>query len=298
MLPSGFKLYIRNRLFFPFIASFPRRISYKLATLKGMLDTIADSPVVTAAVKGVMNAFPKMDLSSARTIIKSQRGMLSRERLDVYWLDRINSKNIDQFIRLEGLENLTNSITSEQPVILYSAHFGRLIMPSMAIGAMGISTSCLTADISNPDIPDEERRYLSKKLKSMERLMGGDMIQKNDSLRRLYNVLKKKGVLIVIVDAPPAPEDSTEVFPFLGGKARLSTGVIKIAKKMNALLVPYFAQEEREGLVGYFLPAFSVQKLDDDEALAKVFEPVEQFIRKRPDQWWMWHALPVIWRKS
>ena len=297
MLPDYIKLYIRNRLFYPLISRLPVRLSYMFATLKGVLDSKLHSKRVAAAITGIQSAFPEMSYQQASLAIRSQMRMLARERLDVYWLNRLNAKNCSKFIELDGLENLESAIADTRPVILYSAHFSRLIMPSMALGVSGIQTSCLTADISNPEIPPEERRYLARKLNDMGRLMGGDVIQKSDSLRRLYKVLKAKGILIVILDAPPAVGDSTERFALLGGEARLSTGVIKLAKRMDAILVPYFAVEEKDGLKGYFLEPFSIQGESDERALARVFEPIEQFIRERPDQWWMWSALPAIWQK-
>jgi len=167
-------------------------------------------------------------------------------------------------------------------------------MPLVALGLSGIRNSCLTADFERPGVPAVRRRYLTFKHEQMQRLMGGEVIQRGAPLRRLYRVLHEKGVLIVILDAPPAAGDAVEAFPFLGGTARVSPGALRLARRTNALLIPYFAIERDGWIEGRILPAVDVDGMDDVSAMAKLFEPIERHVLAHPDHWWMWQILHAI----
>ena len=288
------RLWLRYRMFYPFLALLPASIGYRLARHAGRLAARLDEQRLALADASLSAVMPAMSPAQRRATLLAQQGMLAREVLDVYRLRKLTPQSLPRLIRLEGMEHLRAAQASGRPVILYSAHFGRLIMPAMALGVMGVKTSCLTADITHPRVPTPERRYLGFKLAEMQRLMGGDMIQRGDPLRRLYRVLHEHGVLIVILDAPPAKDDAVARFPFLGGTARLSVGTLRLARRTGAVLIPYFALE-RDGMIeGRFLEALDLTGLDDAAALTRLFAPIEQQIRRHPDHWWLWQMSNAI----
>ncbi len=293
------RLFFRYRLYYPLLARLPSRLAYRIATVWGVRAALRHPARLEGACADLGRVLTGLSPERRRSLVLSQQGMLAREVLDVYRLCWMRADNVHRYIRLEGVEHLERAVASGRPVIFYSAHFGRLIMPAMALGALGTRTSCLTADISGPHLPPEERHFLAFKLRQMQRLMGGEMIQKSDSLRRLYRVLNRREILIVIVDAPPGRNEAAQEFPFLGGTARLAIGTVRLAQRTGALLVPYFALEEGAGrLGGRVLPAIDPAGQDEDTLLRRVFEPVEEQIRSHPEQWWLWQSLKAFWRPA
>jgi KDO2-lipid IV(A) lauroyltransferase len=288
------RLWWRYRIFYPLLVWLPAGIAYRLATAAGRRAAARDQTALAAADAALGEVFPALTPPQRRAKLLALGGLRARETLDVYRLRHLRPDNLGRLVTLKGLEHLQRAMAEGRPVILYSAHFGRLIMPAMALGIMGIQTSCLTADIDDARESAPRRRFLAFKLREMQRLMGGDMIQRSAPLRRLYRVLHDKGVLIVILDAPPAASDAVERFPFLGGSARLSVGTLRLARRTDALLLPYFAFEKGIAVEGRILPPIDLSGLDDATALARLFAPIEQSIRARPDHWWLWQILNVI----
>jgi len=291
---NRWRLVLRYRLLYPLLARLPARIGYRLATAVGRIAVQIDRSEFAAASAALAKVFPAQTAAQRKGILLTQQGLRSREILDIYRLRQLQAHNVERSVRLEGVEHLRQAAAVGRPVVLYSAHFGRLIMPLVALGLAGIRNSCLTADFERPDVPAQRRRYLTFKHEQMQRLMGGEVIQRGAPLRRLYRVLHDKGVLIVILDAPPAAGDSVERFPFLGGTAQVSPGALRLARRTNALLIPYFALE-RDGLIeGRILPPVDVEGIDDASAMARLFAPIEKQILAHPDHWWMWQILHAI----
>ena len=292
------RIWLRYGLWYPLTSRLPRRLAYRSATAKGMIDARFDTAFVAESSRGLQAVFPDWSEAQRIAVAKSLKRQLAREVMDVFWLGRLNAGNISRFIRLEGLDTLLRLRTEGRPVILYSGHFGRLIMPAMALGAQGITTSCLLADVGASGLPEPEQRFLRFKIRHMQRLMGGQMISKADHFRRLYRALAHGGVLILIVDAPPAPADSVDWVPFLGGEFLAASGILRLARRTGAALVPYFTVEEPEGLVGRFLPERDIGGVSDQEALARIFAPLEEYVSRYPDHWWLWNAVPSLWRSA
>jgi KDO2-lipid IV(A) lauroyltransferase len=276
----------------------PRRLAYRTATAKGMMDARYDATFVSEASRGLGSVFPDWSEGRRIAVAQSLKRQLAREVMDVFWLGRLNAGNVSRFIRLEGVEALLELRSRGRPAILFSGHFGRLIMPAMALGAQGISTSCLMADVAGTGLPEPEKRFLRFKIRGMQRLMGGQMISKADPYRRLYRALAGGGMLILIVDAPPAHGDRVDWVPFLGGRLLTASGILRLARKTGAALVPYFAVEEADGLVGRFLPEREIANVSDREALARIFAPLDEYVRRYPDHWWLWNAVPSLWRAA
>jgi lauroyl/myristoyl acyltransferase len=103
-------------------------------------------------------------------------------------------------------------------------------------------------------------------------------------------------VLIVIIDAPPGPRDRRAWAPFLGGRLLVSPGAVRLARRTGAALVPYFAVEEDGRLIGRIEPEVEVRGLDDAAALGPVFAPLARMVERYPEQWWLWEAVPALWR--
>ncbi len=239
------------------------------------------------------SAVVEPDQESASAMNRSR--MLAREKLDVYFLARLNPQNIDKIIKLSGLCNYKKAVDTERPIIMFTAHYSRLIMPAIAMGLSGYETSALLAPVAGTKT---EQWFLKKKISAMQAIMKGEMISSHQSLRSLYQLLNQKKTLIILIDVAPAPGQACYEINFLGGYARFPKGIIKLAKKTDALLLPYYACEQRGGLEAEIQPAFDSRDLDGEQLLQKISGSLEQQIIKRPDQWWVWPWLPALWSRE
>ncbi len=283
------------RIWHPLLARLPRAWAYKFATLGGYGDARSMRDEQAAIIEGLKEVFPLTDATTLRHYAASLPRMQAREKQDVYRLPRIDAANIDTCIRMDGLNHYQEARADDRPVILYSAHFSRLIMPAIALALKGGPIHSLVTDIEGVEIPEVERDYLRFKLDNMARLLGGDVIARGRDTRALFKVLSGGGSLVIIVDAPAAEGDRPIAVPFLGGIGRFSPGILKLARRYNARLLPYFAVEREGRLRGEVHAPVGIAGLDDPAAMLAIMAPVESMIRRHPEQWWMWPHLHAIW---
>lgn len=285
--------FIEYRVFYPLIAFLPRTLAYKAASFKGVLAGRLCKKTLDNCMQGVSQCAVN-NTQNNKAIAVSQLRMLAREKLDVYLIPKMTQSNIENYIKLVGLEHYVEAKKTGRPVILYTAHFGRLIMPAIALGLLGYDTSALTAPLQGTK---SELWYLQKKLNVMHSAMKGTFIKSDESMRSLYKVLSNGETLIVLVDVPPVPGQAYYEVDFLGGIAKFPKGIVKLANKLDALLVPYFTMENQGYLCGEFLPAIETKQLKNEEIVAKFLKPIEEKIQQHPEQWWMWPWLFAFWTK-
>jgi len=285
--------FIEYRVFYPLVAFLPRTLAYKVASFKGMLAGRFCKKTLANCVVGV-NQYFVGDPGNNSAVAEAQLRMLAREKLDVYLIPRMNQNNVESYIKFVGLEYYVEAKRTGRPVILYTAHFGRLIMPLIALGLLGYETSPLTAPLQGTS---SEIWYLQKKLKVMHSAMKGTFIHTDESMRSLYKVLSNGETLIVLVDVPPVPGQAYYEVDFLDGVAKFPKGIVKLANKLDALLVPYFTMEHQGYLSGEFLPAIETKNLQSEEIVNLLLQPIEAKIQQYPDQWWMWPWLFAFWTK-
>ena len=286
-------------VFYPLARQLPLSWSYKLATAKGTLDAMTQAERIERISSAMHQVFAdQISRDSARRLAKYHIGMLAREEMDVYWLEKMRPNSIDRFISLKGLDNYVSAKATGKPIILYTAHFGRLIMPAIALGLKGYETSALMVKVDeNTAASHAEYRYRTNKIEQMQNIMKGDFVNSADSMRALYRVLQRGNTLIVLIDVAPVPGQPFYEAPFLLGAARFPKGIVKLALKTGALLVPYFTYEHEGRLTGEFLPALSSAVQSEVALLRHILEPVEEKIFEHPEQWWMWPWLNAFWTK-
>jgi KDO2-lipid IV(A) lauroyltransferase len=285
--------FIEYRVFYPLIALLPRTLAYKAASFKGILAGRFCEKTLANCEQGLNQCFVD-NTQHNRAVAVAQLRMLAREKLDVYLIPKMTQSNIEDYIKFVGLEYYVEAKKTGRPIILYTAHFGRLIMPLIALGLLGYDTSPLTAPLQGTK---SELWYLQKKLKVMHSAMKGTFVNTNESMRSLYKVLSNGETLIVLVDVPPVPGQAYYEVDFLGGVAKFPKGIVRLANKLDALLVPYFTMEDQGYLCGEFLPAIETKGLQNEELVAKLLIPIEEKIQQYPEQWWMWPWIFAFWTK-
>ncbi len=287
--------FIEFRLFYPLVALFPVAIAIKIATFKGVVEGMVCEEKLNATVVGLQQCLGLNEIE-CKKIAKSQLCMLAREKMDTYLLPKMTKDNLDDFIKIKGLNHYLDAKKTGKPIILYTSHFGRMIMPAQALGILGHETSFLTTSLQQGT--KYLTGYVNKKIKLMRSIMKGTFVTTEQSTRILYKILARKETLIVVADVVPQQGQSFYEDSFLGGQVKFPKGIVKLAKKMDAVLVPYFALEHDGHLSAEFLPLINTQGLDEETVFQLLIKPIEEKIMKYPEQWWLWSMVSHFWRKG
>jgi KDO2-lipid IV(A) lauroyltransferase len=287
--------FIEYRLFYPLVALFPVAVAIKIATFKGVVEGMVCKEKLNATIVGLQQCLDLNEIE-CKKIAKRQLCMLAREKMDTYLLSKMTKDNLDDFIKIKGLNHYLDAKKMGKPIILYTSHFGRMIMPAQALGILGHETSFLTTSLQQGS--KYLTGYVNKKIKLMRSIMKGTFVTTEQSPRILYKILARKETLIVVADVVPQQGQSFYEDSFLGGQVRFPKGIVKLAKKMDAILVPYFALEHDGHLSAEFLPTINTQGLDEETVFQLLIKPIEEKIMKYPEQWWLWSMMSHFWRKG
>ena len=224
--------------------------------------------------------------------------MVEREALDTWFFRTCKTqKQVDQFIQLVNFNYLTDARDAGRRVIISSGHFGRFWMAGVGMQAQGVSVGTITRDGGDKNshgLPEEEYQYRLKKLAWLKQCFGGPFLVEGDSVRPIYRALDEY-VMGLFIDVPyVGDKNGCVVLPFLGKETRFPLGPAKIAKKANALIIPFYVFEARTGLQAEFYPPIEAADLTEQEIMSHLVNLLEKQIYALPAQWWLWQALPLM----
>lgn len=216
--------------------------------------------------------------------------ILYRDYYDTFHYKKIVRSNLHNYIEFENLSILDESLKEERPIILYSAHFGRMIFPLISLSKLGYDISLVTADANSFSI--KEKKFQKYKQDIIEKSLTGKIIT-NNRLKRIYNLLNNNNkILAVIVDNFEREYDNSCVrLDFLGKPVICKRGIVKLGAKTKAIMIPYFAIENGKKISCKLGTPIDLLKINQRDAVSKVYKSLEKEINAYPLFWWNWHLL-------
>ncbi|MEY6431613.1 hypothetical protein ABC977_04235, partial [Thioalkalicoccus limnaeus] len=242
-----------------------------------------------------LRAWPELagDAPRLADLERAWLAMMAREALDVFRLPRLTGGRIADLVRIEDPSPLFDARADGRGVILTMAHYGRLIMLLAALGAAGLRLNMLTIpiDARNPDLAPAMRRYLGTKVARLRAFIGGDWVAVGDSLKRVYEGLRRGEIWIILMDAHLAHPVTRERYPFLGGELRLATGIPRLAARTGARIVYGAVHEDGYRLRG----RLCALDADPSRAMTEAVAELERDVVAQPEQWWQWAIFDYLW---
>lgn len=284
----------------PLLAKLPQVLAYRLVTFYSKLQ-LAEHPVEHEQIyRQMQRVFIDHSDEQLKRWADYFLSMQEREKLDTEFFQGLSSDaQIDAFVHLHNQQELLSARQQGRHVFITTGHFGRLWMAGIGLQRYGISVGTITRDggtENTQQLPEVEFKYRAKKLQVLQQRLGGPFLVEGDSVRPIYRALDQH-VMALLIDVPyeQSKEGCIEL-PFLGKSARFPTGIAKIARKTNALIVPYYVLESRQGLDVNFFPGLEAADLSETEIMQQLVGLLEKQILAHPEQWWLWPALPMMWQ--
>jgi len=147
-------------------------------------------------------------------------------------------------------------------------------------------------------LPEAEHRFRLFKLARLKAHYGGPFLVEGEALRPFYRALDNH-VMAMLIDVP-YPDDRTAcvALPFLGRTGYFPVGLARIAKRADAMIIPFYTFESRAGGHVRFHEPVPVQDMNETEITAHLVALLESHILQDPQMWWLWQALPLFWRQD
>ncbi|MFC1806798.1 ELM1/GtrOC1 family putative glycosyltransferase [Candidatus Omnitrophota bacterium] len=228
-----------------------------------------------------------------KRILRKTYANIGQGLLEVFLLPKVDKAYIERFISFENFQYSKEALKRGKGLMFLTAHFGTWEMSQAALPYMGYAVV---------SIAREQKPYLlNQLLNSYRESRGCKIIFKGLAVKEAFKTLKSNGVVGMLVDQD-AGKDGVFVKLF-GKEASWNRGIMEIAYKTGAIIVPGFAIREKGPSVRFKLSEPIDLSIYDnkEEAIIEGFKRyssiLEGVIRDNPDQWlWQhrrWKSSPV-----
>jgi KDO2-lipid IV(A) lauroyltransferase len=189
---------------------------------------------------------------------------------------KLNSANIQQWIRYEGYSHFEDALQQGHGVLFYTAHLGNWELSAVAHALMSQPMHVVIRPLDNPLLNALASQYRQH--------CGNRLIEKKDA-RPILRALAANQAVGILADQNAAPEEGVFV-DFFGKPACAHTGFARIAGHSKAPVIPGYALwSESEGrYVLRFYPPVPMTG-DPAEDTQRLHHQLESVIREYPDQW-------------
>ena len=288
---------VRYDVLFPLYAQLPPALGYRCAAMQAGFfrrKRVAEAGLIR---QQMLRVFPQATAMQLEEWLQDYYRMVEQEALDTWYLPH---QPISDIVTLQGFEAVQAARAQGQRVILTGAHFGRFWLTGAAMRALGHTTGTITRDgdaDNRHGLHPAEHRFRQHKLARLQQVLGGSFLVEGHDLRPLYRALDAH-LMALIFDVPyPQAHAGNVTVPFFQSRISLPAGIYRIAKKMEAVVAPFYMRDRGRGqVVAEFSELLDPQQYDESAMMCLLANQLETRIRENPGQWWLWEALPLLQR--
>jgi lauroyl/myristoyl acyltransferase len=285
------------------VASLPRGVSFVLA------DRVAD--VLLAAVPrkfdalrdNLHHAVPDANARQMRRIVRHNVRNLTRSWVDVMAIPNDPAATTAR-LHAVNLHNYTDAVERGQGVVVVSMHFGAWEEGLAAWNGTDSRLALLAEQLRPQKLFDAiagARGALGVRVIpiDVEAMRTGDLQTARRTgaaaMREVFKHIRGGGAIAVAIDRDLT---GTGVFmPFFGAPAKIPLGVVEVALRTGAAVVPAALVRTRHGVEGQVFPEVEYDGEAPREAEAArvaqvILRTFEEMIRAYPEQW---HVLDRVW---
>jgi KDO2-lipid IV(A) lauroyltransferase len=194
----------------------------------------------------------------------------------------MNLKNLDGKVRIEGMHHLTRAVNNGKGVIIATAHLGNFEFGARVIAAQGIEMMILIeAFDSGPFLRKLAVLRRGKGVRIFPVGIGG--------LKEAIQTLRGGGTVTIVCDRDL--QGNGIKTPFFGKETSFPVGVVDLALRTGAVIVPIFSLRGSKNTTSIFIePPLKLSDIENrDQDLRADLEGLiailEKYIRKYPEQW-------------
>ena len=194
------------------------------------------------------------------------------------FLKDFRKNKLEQFIKIDGIENLIKIKNNNKPVVFISGHFNNFELMAMQIEKNGINLAAIYRPLNNV--------FLNKTMEQIRtKYICKNQIRKGRSgTRQILENLKKGNSIALMIDQRVTQGIKID---FFGNLASTTTIPAQIIKKYECDLVPiYIERLEKYNFKMYVSQPIAINSEKSQEEISKHLNKIlEKMILKNPDQW-------------
>ena len=215
---------------------------------------------------------------SENQFVNNVLGNYGRILAEYPFLKDFRKNKLEQFIKIDGIENLNKIKNNNKPVVFISGHFNNFELMAMQIEKNGINLAAIYRPLNNV--------FLNKTMEQIRtKYICKNQIRKGRSgTRQILENLKKGNSIALMIDQRVTQGIKID---FFGNLASTTTIPAQIIKKYECDLVPiYIERLEKYNFKMYVSQPIAINSEKSQEEISKHLNKIlEKMILKNPDQW-------------
>jgi len=240
-------------------------------------------PLRRAAMFNLRLAFPGWTDRERRRVIRGLVCQIGWMAGEFSQFPKYTRENIEGIVVLDGFENFAEAQARGKGVLFLTGHMSAWELAPFAHALYGHPLHFLVRPIDNARVDRLINRYRC--------LSGNTPIDKNQSARTMFSILRAGGTVGILADHNASLEEGVFV-DFFGVPACTTSGLARIALRTEASVVPgyVFWDPQIRKYRLRFEPAVEMVRTGDEEHdirenTARFTGVVEDYARQHPDQW-------------
>ena len=258
-----------------------RIIGYKAASNLGFLIGKTFGPVFRSKktiIKNIKNLKLLIDDKEIDEIISNMWGNYGRILAEYPFIKSFRKKKLENFLKIEGMENLKRIKDNNKPCVFISGHFNNFELMAMQIEKSGINLAAIYRPLNNiflNEIMEKIRKkYICKY--QIKKGIGG--------LKKLISLKKKNFSTALMIDQRVSEGILSN---FFNHKALTTTIPAQLVKKFDIPVVPVYIEriENITFKIKIQRPITFSKEANIEEITAELNSILEKMILNNPNQW-------------
>ena len=228
-------------------------------------------------------ALPELPRAERDRILRGVFRNLGWQLVEFCRMRRYTAKNVQSWLRTEGLEHYLAAEARGKGVLILTGHLGAWELSSFYHSLMGHPMGMVIRRLDN--------KLLDEYVNGIRCLHGNTVLHKGDFARGLLKAMHHGDTVGILMDTNMTPPQGVFV-RFFGMEACTASGLARVALRTGAAVLPGFclweAKERRYVL--HFGPELRFERTGDAEgdilaATQQCNDVLESWIRRYPNQW-------------
>jgi len=264
----------------------PRKIVRDLGSLLGHTVYLLDKKHRHLSLNNLSTSLGQTTTPRQRKIITRRSFThFGRSFLDMIYLAGLKPDKRDEFLSIEGLENISAALKQKKGALLFSAHFGIWEMAPALISRLG-KLNVIARPLDNPRLEQELLR-IRKNLNST-------VIYKYQATRAILRCLRANEMVAILIDQNALRKEAVFV-DFFNRQAATTPALATFFMRTGAPIIPVFCYPS--GSHKYHIKVLPPPDLqltgDSNRDTLKITQIctriVEEQIRLQPEYWFWFH---------
>lgn len=274
----------------------PLKIAYAIAVFVSDLNYLFSSADRNAVWENLKVIFPDKSDTEIRSIRRRMFRNFAKYLVDFFRFAKVDAEYIRKNVKIENIHYFDEALKKGKGVIVITAHLGNWELGGVAISLSGYPFWVVALSHKNKKVNDF---FISQRQSK-----GMQVIPLGSAARQCFRLLKENKIVALVGD-----RDFTETgikVDFFGRKTFLPLGPAFLAMKTQSAIVPGFMIRNSDDSftltinkpIEFKIEAQKVQKQKNkEEDFLKIIDAykviMEEYIRKYPDQWYMFRRFWV-----